>query len=94
MTARHGLEGQVGVAFAAVAPTSMIRAEAGAAQASAASSDAGGGDESGAIEHPASQHDEPAGVVVLPGELQLLDVYGLRALVALLLLVGDLGTLG
>ena len=37
-TARHGLEGQVGVAFAAVAPISMIRAEAGAAQASAASS--------------------------------------------------------
>ena len=37
-TARHGLDGHVGVASVAAAPTSMIRAEAGAAQASAASS--------------------------------------------------------
>jgi hypothetical protein len=36
-TARHGLDGQVGVASGGAEPTSMIRAEAGAAQMSAAS---------------------------------------------------------
>ena len=38
-TARHGLEGQVGVASAEAEPTSMIRAEAGAAHTSTASTE-------------------------------------------------------
>jgi len=37
-TARHGLDGHVGVASDAVPPTSMMRAGAGAAHTSAASS--------------------------------------------------------
>jgi hypothetical protein len=81
----------------AVAPISTIRADAGAAHTSTASSAPTAAMSLGRWGIPAFNTTDRPGLWYrghqARGRLELLDVYGLRALVALLLLVRDLGAL-